>query len=53
MTAHMFWIVLGVFVLGLFVGSNLGVMLMCLLRASEKSVAGSDELLPVMVDAEG
>jgi len=37
MTAQMFWVIFAVFVLGLFVGSNLGIMLLCVLR-----VAGQD-----------
>ena len=34
MTTAQFWTLLAVFILGLFIGSNLGVMLMCVLRVA-------------------
>lgn len=53
MSAQMLWVILGVFVLGLFIGTNLGVMLLCLLQMSASSNLRNGELtpLPVQVDS--
>ena len=37
MTAQLLWIALAIFVLGLFIGSNLGVMLMCVLQVAGRN----------------
>ncbi len=50
MSAQMLWIILAVFVLGLFIGSNLGIMILCLLN-----VAAQDSRAPepmVLADAQ-
>jgi Na+/H+ antiporter NhaA len=52
MNAQTFAAMLTIFVLGLFVGSNLGVMLMCLLQVSGKSSPIDGELATVAVHAE-
>jgi hypothetical protein len=49
MTTQLFWIILGVFVLGLFVGSNLGVMLMCVLRTAGQDRVRDQKAVPVQV----
>lgn len=53
MTSQLFWIALLVFVGGLFVGSNMGVMLMCVLQMSGKEDLPSDDLVPSPLEAEG
>jgi hypothetical protein len=53
MTAQIFWLILGVFVLGLFVGSNLGILLICLLQASGEGASGQEDWLSVPAEAEG
>jgi hypothetical protein len=53
MTTQLFWIIFGVFVLGLFVGSNLGVMLMCVLHAAGRDHALDEEVVPVTVQVQG
>ena len=52
MTSQMFTLMLVIFVLGLFVGSNLGVILMCLLQGFAKQAPAEAELVhvPVHID---
>ena len=46
MTAQMLWIALAIFVLGLFLGSNLGVMLMCVLQvAGRKTDSDAEQVI--------
>ena len=52
MNAQTFASMLTIFVLGLFVGSNLGVMLMCLLQVSGSDSHFDSEMAPVLVHAE-
>jgi hypothetical protein len=52
MTTQLFWIILAVFILGLFIGSNLGVMLMCLLRLSAQEHGHPQSLVTLPVEAE-
>ncbi len=52
MNAQTFASMLTIFVLGLFVGSNLGVMLMCLLQVSGRDSSLNSELVTVSVHAE-
>lgn len=44
MTAQMLWIAFAVFVTGLFLGSNLGVLLMCVLHVSGRQDSGQELL---------
>jgi hypothetical protein len=52
MTTQMLWIAIVVFAAGLFLGSNLGVLLMCVLHMSGREQADSDDLVsnPVPVE---
>ena len=50
MSTQVFSIMVAVFVLGLFIGSNLGVVLVCLLQVSKKDQTVSQELHPVPVE---
>ena len=52
MTSQMLTLMLVIFVLGLFIGSNLGIILMCLLQASAKNAPAKAELVhvPVRID---
>ena len=53
MSAQMLWVILGVFVLGLFVGGNLGIMLLCLMQMASRSDHVIESALapsPVQVD---
>jgi len=52
MTTQMFWIIFAVFVLGLFVGTNLGVMLMCVLHVAGERRAEHHDLSSVPVQVE-
>ena len=52
MITQMFWIVLAIFVLGLFIGSNLGVMLMCVLAVGAKDTVTNEELVTVSANVE-
>lgn len=45
MTTQMLWIAIVVFAAGLFLGSNLGVLLMCVLHMSGREQADSDDLV--------
>ena len=49
MTGQMFWVLFAMFGLGLFVGSNLGVMLMCALRLAGQSDARRYEVVAVPI----
>ena len=49
MATQMLWIVFVVFVLGLFIGSNLGVMMMCLLYVAGQKRTQGAELASVSV----
>ena len=53
LTSQMLWIIFAVFVLGLFLGSNLGVMLMCVLYMSGKKGAEGTELVTATVPTQG
>jgi hypothetical protein len=48
----MFTVLTVVFVLGLFVGTNLGVILMCLLQFAGQSPQVNDELAPIEIGIE-
>ena len=52
MSAQMFIVLTVVFVLGLFVGTNLGVVLMCLLQLAGRHPQIDDELAPIEVGIE-
>ena len=52
MSTQMFTILTVVFVLGLFVGTNLGVILMCLLQLAGRHPQVDDELAPVEIGIE-
>jgi hypothetical protein len=45
MTTQMLWIAIVVFAAGLFLGSNLGVLLMCVLHMSGREQVDSDDLV--------
>jgi hypothetical protein len=49
MTTQVLALMLTVFVLGLFVGSNLSVILMCLLQVSAERLSSDTEMAPVSV----
>ena len=49
MSGQMLWIIFAVLLLGIFVGSNLGVMLMCVLQMGKRSDIRTEELLTVYV----
>ena len=51
MTAQMFWLIFAAFVLGLFVGSNMGIMLLCVLQVAGKNTPGNRERVPVPAEA--
>jgi hypothetical protein len=51
MTTQMFWIILAVFVLGLFIGSNLGIMILCVLQMAKQDHPVRDTV--VSVSAQG
>ena len=52
MSAQLFTVMLTVFVLGLFVGSNLGVILMCLLQMAGRDRVTDAELASFALQAE-
>ena len=52
MSVQTLWIILGVFVLGLFVGSNLGMMMLCLLQMCARSNLRNGEPIPRPVQVE-
>lgn len=52
MSAQLLTIMLTVFVLGLFVGSNLSVILMCLLQAASKNQPGDVDVMAVTIQVE-
>jgi len=45
MTAQMLWIILAVFVLGLFIGTNLGIMILCVLHMAGQDRPASDTIV--------
>jgi len=49
MTGQMFWVMFAIFVLGLFVGSNLGIMLLCVLRVAGQHADRDFEMAAVPV----
>jgi hypothetical protein len=51
MSAQMFTILTVMFVLGLFVGTNLGIVLMCLLQFAGGQPQVNDELAPVAIES--
>ena len=51
MTTQMILIALATFGLGLFLGSNLGVLVMCMFRVSGRGAP--DELTPILAETEG
>ena len=53
MTTQMLWIALGIFILGLFVGSNLGVLLMCVLQVAAAGRDPNEELTLSSVQVDG
>ena len=52
MTAQMLWIAFAIFVLGLFFGCNLGVVLMCVLSVSGRESDRSEFVLSYPLEAE-
>ena len=52
MSAQMFTVLTVVFVLGLFVGTNLGVVLMCLMQLAGRHPRIDEELVPIEVRTE-
>lgn len=52
MSEQVLWIIFGVLVLGIFVGGNLGILMMCLLQVSKRADMLSEELLAVAVSSE-
>ena len=50
MSGQILWIGFAVLMLGIFIGSNLGVMLMCLLQVSKKADDLNEKLLSVPVE---
>ena len=53
MSSQILTALLVVFVLGLFVGTNLGVFVMCLLQMSKSDYADDGQRVPVSVHTEG
>jgi type III secretory pathway component EscS len=51
MTAQMLWIVLAVFVFGLFVGTNLGIMTICILQMAAQDRSVHDTAIPVSMQS--
>jgi len=51
MTTQMLWIVLAVFVLGLFVGTNLGIMTICILQMAARDRSVHDTAIPIGVQS--
>ena len=49
MTGQMFWVLFAMFVLGLFVGSNLGIMLLCVLRVAGQNADRDYEMVAVPI----
>ena len=49
MSAQMFIVLTVIFVLGLFVGTNLGVILMCLMEVAGKHPQVDDQLSPIEI----
>jgi hypothetical protein len=52
MTAQMFWILFLVFLIGLFIGSNLGVMLLCVLQVAGQDQTSDESLTSMPAEAE-
>jgi hypothetical protein len=52
MSTQVFLITAAVFTLGLFLGGNLGVVLMCLLQMGDKGLPVGDDLVPLAVEAD-
>ena len=52
MTAQMLWIAFAIFVLGLFFGCNLGVVLMCVLSVSGRESDRSEFVLSYPLEVE-
>ena len=49
MTAQMLWIILAVFVLGLFIGTNLGIMTLCILQIAARDRSVQDTVMPISI----
>jgi hypothetical protein len=50
MSGHILWAVFAVLLLGIFIGSNLGIMLMCLLQVAKKADHISEKLTSIPVE---
>jgi hypothetical protein len=51
MTAQMLWIILAVFVLGLFIGTNLGIMTICILHVAAGDGSAHDTVIPISIQS--
>ncbi len=51
MTTQMLWIIFAVFVVGLFIGTNLGIMIMCILRMAAREYPVHDTVIPIGVQS--
>jgi hypothetical protein len=51
MTAQMLWIIFAVFVVGLFIGTNLGIMIMCILHMAARERPAHDTVIPIGVQS--
>jgi hypothetical protein len=51
MTSQMLWIIFAVFVLGLFVGTNLGIMALCILQVAGRDQSEHDTVIPISIQS--
>lgn len=52
MSTQLFLIIAAVFVLGLFLGSNVGIVLMCVLQMADRSMPVRDDLVSLTAKAD-
>jgi hypothetical protein len=52
MTTQMLWIAFAIFIVGLFFGCNLGVVIMCVLQTAGRESARSERTLTYAVEAD-
>lgn len=50
MSGQILWAVFAILVLGIFIGSNLGIMLMCLLQVAKRADNMTEKLLSIPVE---
>ena len=51
MTAQMLWLILAVFVLGLFIGANVGLMTICILHMAARDRPMHDTVIPISIQS--